>query len=100
MTSALALNRTLGTVLSGRYIGGIKAEDTGFGFDLAVLNPAERSGAYLNTDNNDQGDDLSYAVRLIYEFGKGNEGQAAYGIIEDAGQNRADPSTSERLWSI
>ena len=84
MASNLVLDRTQGVMASGRYIGGSK-EAGGFGYDIGVFNPAGRSRAYADTAQNEVGDDLSYAARLMYDYGKVFHLEASWGEIEVAG---------------
>ncbi len=84
MASRLALDRTLGASLSGRYIGGDKKTGS-FGYDIGVYNPAGRSKAYADTNQNGEGDTYSYVGRLVYDYGKVLHFEAAYAEVEDAG---------------
>ena len=94
MTSRLVLDRTIGAMLSGRNIGG--GETGGFGYDLGVFNSADRSKAAV-IDSAQEGDDYSYAARVVYDHGEMFHLQASYGEIENAagvmGATCADAST-------
>ena len=84
MSSRLTLDRMLGVMASGRYIGGDK-KTGGFGYDLGLFNPAGRAKPYNDTDLNNEGDALSYVARLHYQYGKVFHFQVAYAEAEDAG---------------
>ena len=83
--SRLVVNRTLGFMVSGRYLGGDK-ETGGFGYDFAIANPADRSAAFADGSVvNDKGDDHTYVGRLVYDFGESLHLETSYAVIEDAG---------------
>lgn len=84
LTSRLVLDRTLGASLTGRYIGGDKKTGS-FGYDFGIFNPAGRSQAYDDSNQNAAGDTHSYVGRLVYDYGKILHFEAAYAEIEDAG---------------
>ncbi len=58
MDTGLVLERAAGVMLSGRKIGG------GFGYDIGVFNPAERSKAVTEAEI---GGDQAYAGRVLFE---------------------------------
>ena len=83
-TARLALDRSIGAMLSGRNVGGDK-ETGGFGYDVGIFNTADRSQAVAGIDSKQKGDDHSFAARLMYDYGKVLHVQAYYGQIENAG---------------
>ncbi len=69
METGLVLERAAGLMLSGRSSGG-------FGYDLGVFNPAQRSAA---VDYGSAGDGIAYAGRLLYDMGETFHAEASYG---------------------
>ncbi len=76
MEKKLVLERDAGAMLSGRKIGG------GFGYDLFIGNPAGRSAVDPNhgAGNDNTGEDLAYAGRVMYDMGKTLHVEASYGL--------------------
>jgi hypothetical protein len=96
---ALAMERNMGVMLSGRAIGdhpncknkhkkvngfemGHERPWVGFGYDLMIGNQAGRSGAVTNAK---AGNANSYAARVMYDWYEGFHMEASYAISEQAG---------------
>jgi hypothetical protein len=91
---ALALERNMGLMISGRAIGGKAGQKVnglemgherpwdGFGYDLMIANQAARSGAVTKAK---VGDANSYAARVMYDMGEILHTELSYAISENAG---------------
>ncbi len=91
---ALALERNMGLMLSGRAIGGKAGQKVnglemgherpwdGFGYDIMIANQAARSGAVTKAK---VGDANSYAARVMYDAGEALHTELSYAISQDAG---------------
>ncbi len=99
LEKGLVLERAFGIMLSGRQIGGAKADPKrirgtevghekqsgyGFGYDVAIFNPAGRSGAVV-WDDSQLGDANAYAARVHYDHGWPLHLEASYGVSQEAG---------------
>ena len=81
MEKPLVLERAAGLMVSGRNL-------SGFGYDLGVFNPAQRSGA---VDFGAAGDATAYAGRVMYDMGKMLHVEASYGTsTQDSGSAAED----------
>lgn len=69
METGLVLERAAGLMVSGRDI-------SGFGYDLGMFNPTQRSAA---VDFGTAGDGSGYAGRVIYDMGETLHLEASYG---------------------
>ena len=89
----LALERSMGIMVSGRGIGGDGNKVNGFemgherpwhgfGYDIMVANQAGRSGAVTNAK---KGNDNSYAVRAMYDNGEILHTELSYAMSAQAG---------------
>lgn len=101
----LMLERDMGLLVSGRFIGlgqadgkcsgtemGHEKSGYGFGYDIGVFNPAERSKAVardedLAADDRVTGDALAYAARIHFDYGDPFHFEASYGVSQEAGGN-------------
>lgn len=91
---ALALERNMGLMISGRAIGGKAGQKVnglemgherpwdGFGYDIMIGNQAARSGAVTKAK---VGDANSYAARVMYDMGEILHTELSYAISESAG---------------
>ncbi len=81
LESYLVLNRAAGLMVSGRKLGG-------FGYDVGVFNPAQRSGA---VDFGAAGDGTAYAGRVMYDMNDDLHIEASYGVsTQDSGSPAED----------
>jgi hypothetical protein len=93
----LVLERDMGLLLSGRFIGfgqkegsapgtamGHEKSGKGIGYDIGVFNPADRSGSVVN-GSDVTGDALAYVGRLHFDWGEPLHCEVAYGVSEQAG---------------
>ncbi|NOY72721.1 MAG: porin [Gammaproteobacteria bacterium] len=81
LESYLVLNRAAGLMVSGRKLGG-------FGYDVGVFNPAQRSGA---VDFGEAGDGTAYAGRVMYDMNEDLHIEASYGVsTQDSGSAAED----------
>jgi hypothetical protein len=105
LEKALVLERDMGVLLSGRFIGfdtpngatdgtemGHEKTGKGFGYDIGVFNPAGRSASVkdqdsLSSDAKTTGDALAYVGRLHFDWGEMLHCEAAYAVNEEAGGN-------------
>lgn len=127
LVDELVLERSLGVMVSGRHIFGRVPEDGtqlaitgleqgregrgyGFGYDVAVFNIPERSGAVVNEDEVDalaglvtgydegqiarvrnavdawgNGNQRGFALRVLYEHGESFYAEVYYGSADEAG---------------
>ncbi|HEB94668.1 MAG TPA: porin [Gammaproteobacteria bacterium] len=69
MEKKLVLERAAGLMVSGRNI-------SGFGYDIGVFNPTQRSSA---VDFGGAGDAMAYAGRVMYDMGDSLHVEASYG---------------------
>jgi len=79
MESYLVLDRAAGLMVSGRKIGG-------FGYDIGVFNPAQRSGA---VDFGTAGDGTTYAGRVMFDMNDALHVEASYGSSTQDDANSA-----------
>ncbi len=91
---ALAMERNMGLMLSGRAIGGKSGQKVnglemgherpwdGFGYDIMIANQAARSAAITGAT---VGDANSYAGRVMYDAGEMLHTELSYAISQDAG---------------
>lgn len=97
LEKGLVLERDMGVLLSGRFIGfgqkegsasggqmGHEKSGKGIGYDIGVFNPAGRSSSVKN-DSDVTGDALAYVGRLHFDWGEMFHGEAAYGVSNEAG---------------
>ena len=92
LTDRLVFDRTLGTMVSGRGIGG-SDKKSGFGYDLFYGNPVGRAGTASQTSNQ-VGDDHTWVGRISYDMAKLFHVEASIGEVENAGgQNTEDLET-------
>ena len=96
---ALALERNMGLMLSGRAIGGKAGQKVnglemgherpwdGFGYDIMIANQAGRSGAVTGAK---PGQNNSYAARVMYDAGEALHTELAYAISKEAGGTGTD----------
>jgi hypothetical protein len=96
LEKALVLERQNGLMLSGRLIGfendmqvnglemGSERQGKGFGYDIGVFNPANRSASVIGASQI-VGDGLSYVGRAHFDWGKPLHAELSYGISEQAG---------------
>lgn len=77
MEKPLVFERDTGVMLSGRKLGG------GFGLDLGIFNPADRSGA-VNQAASSQTEANAYAARLLWDHGN-LHAQLSAGVSGEAG---------------
>ncbi len=105
LEKGMVLERDMGVLLSGRFIGfgqkegsaggtqmGHEKSGKGFGYDIGVFNPAGRSDSVkdqgsLSGDEKTTGDALTYVGRLHFDWGEMLHCEAAYGVCQDAGGN-------------
>lgn len=102
---ALAFERNMGVMVSGRGIGfdgnkvsgfemGHERPWKGFGYDIMLANQAGRSGAVTNAK---AGDANSYAIRVMFDWGQVLHTELSYGKSNNAGGiagfEKADGST-------
>ncbi len=103
LEKGLVLERDMGVLLSGRFIGmgqkegsaggtqmGHEKSGLGFGYDLGIFNPAGRSAAVkdqdsLEKENRTIGDALAYTGRLHFDYGEPFHFEVSYGVNEEAG---------------
>jgi hypothetical protein len=100
LEKALVLERQAGITLSGRLIGqdgfggdmktnglemGNERQGKGFGYDIGVYNPTQRSASVNSNVNTVIGDGLAYVGRVHWDWGKPLHVEAAYGVSEYAG---------------
>jgi len=89
----LALERSMGLMISGRGIGGEGNKVNGFemgherpwhgfGYDIMIANQAGRSGAVNNAK---QGNDNAYALRVMYDQGELLHTELSYALSSQAG---------------
>jgi hypothetical protein len=91
---ALALERNMGLMISGRAIGGKEGQKVnglemgherpwdGFGYDIMIANQAARSGAVTKAK---VGDANAYATRVMYDAGEALHTELSYAVSQDAG---------------
>jgi len=90
---ALAFERNMGFMISGRGIGfdgnkvsglemGHERPWRGFGYDIMIGNQAGRSGAITNAN---AGDANSYAIRFMFDWGEILHTELSYGKSNNAG---------------
>ena len=96
---ALAMERNMGLMISGRAIGthpnckdghkkvnglemGHERPWVGFGYDLMIANQAGRSGAVTKAK---KGNDNAYVARLMYDWYEGLHTEVSYAISKQAG---------------
>lgn len=101
---ALALERNMGFMISGRAIGdhpnskaghkkvngfemGHERPWVGFGYDIMIANQAGRSGAVTKAK---PGLDNSYAIRLMYDWYQDLHTEVSYAISKQAGGKGTD----------
>ncbi|MCF6210428.1 MAG: OprO/OprP family phosphate-selective porin [Gammaproteobacteria bacterium] len=81
MEKKLVLERAAGLMVSGRNLGG-------FGYDVGVFNPTQRSSA---VDFGGAGDAMAYAGRVMYDMGDSLHIEASYGTsTQDSGSAAED----------
>lgn len=83
LESYLVLDRAAGLMVSGRKIGG-------FGYDIGVFNPAQRSGA---VNFGEAGDGTAYAGRVMFDMDDALHIEASFGTStqdDDAGSAAED----------
>jgi len=81
MEKKLVLERAAGLMISGRNL-------SGFGYDLGVFNPTQRSSA---VDFGTAGDAMGYAGRVMYDMGDSLHLEASYGTsTQDSGSTAED----------
>lgn len=101
MEKGLVLERDMGVLVSGRYLGfgegsvdgtemGHEHVSKGFGYDIGVFNPAGRSGAVkhqgaLDDVNGTVGEAVAYAGRIHFDWDELLHFETSYGISQDAG---------------
>lgn len=108
LDKGLVLERDMGLLVSGRYIGfdtpegstsgtemGHEHVGKGFGYDIGVFNPAGRSASViregeLSSDKKRLGDALTYVGRIHFDWGDPLHFEASYGISEEAGGRGTD----------
>jgi len=101
----LALERSMGVMISGRGIGGSGNKVNGFemgherpwhgfGYDIMVANQAGRSGSVTNAK---KGNDNSYAVRVMYDNGETLHTELSYGVSAQAGGIKNQEVNGEAL---
>jgi len=84
LESYLVLDRAAGLMVSGRKIGG-------FGYDIGVFNPAQRSGA---VDDGTAGDGTAYAGRVMFDMNDALHVEASYGTsTQDDADSAAEDYT-------
>jgi Phosphate-selective porin O and P len=81
MEKKLVLERAAGLMISGRKMDG-------FGYDVGVFNPAQRSSA---VNFGTAGDGMAFAGRVMYDMGKTMHLEASYGSsAQDSGAANKD----------
>ena len=86
MEKKLVLERAPGLMISGRNI-------SGFGYDLGIFNPTQRSSA---VNFGTPGDASAYAGRVMYDMGKTLHIEASYGVSgQDSASNAEDYSVMD-----
>jgi len=102
LEKGLVLERDMGVLLSGRFIGfdqdgktsgtemGHEKPGKGIGYDIGVFNSAGRSAsvkdqASLAADKRTIGKALAYAARIHFDWGEPLHFEASYGFSERAG---------------